>query len=76
MRRGASPGPVAIWTRLGWVLSGPVVTCTPKNPDRRCVNLTPTHVLRVETSTVQSENVPKLNNELAKFWDLERLGIK
>ena len=76
MRRGASPGPVAIWTGLGWVLSGPVVTCTPKNPDRTSVNLTPTHVLRVETSTVQSENVPKLNNELAKFWDLETLGIK
>ncbi len=76
MRRGASPGPVAIWTRLGWVLSGPVITCTPKNPDRTSVNLTPTHVLRVETSTVQSENVPKLNNELAKFWDLETLGIK
>ena len=25
---------------------------------------------------MQSENVPKLNNELAKFWDLETLGIK
>ena len=53
-----------------------MVTCTPKNPDGTSVNLTPTHVFRVETSTVQSENVPKLNNKLAKFWDLETLGIK
>ncbi|XP_028413520.1 uncharacterized protein LOC114536353 [Dendronephthya gigantea] len=76
IRRGVSPGPVAIWTKLGWVLSGPVVTSSPENPQQTSVNLTTTNVLRVETSTVQPENIPNLKNELVKFWDLETLGIQ
>ena len=40
------------------------------------MNLSSTHVLRVEISTLQPESAPKLNNDLAKFWDLETLGIK
>lgn len=58
-RRGDSPGPVAIWTKLGWVLSGPVITSNSNYPDHTTVNLSSTHVY-----------VPKLNDELAKFWDL------
>ena len=76
IRRGLSPGPVAIWTKLGWVLSGPVITSGSDNPDHTTVNLSSTHVLRVEISTLQPESAPKLNNDLAKFWDLETLGIK
>ena len=70
IRKGSSPRPVAIWTKLGWVLSEPVITSSSDNHDRTNVNLSSAHVLRVETSTIQPENAPKLNDELARFWDL------
>ena len=46
------------------------------NHDHTTVNLNSTRVLRIETSTVQPESATKLNDELARFWDLETLGIK
>ena len=52
IRKGRSPGPVA-WTKLGWALSGPVITSSSDNYDRTTVNLSSTYVLRVETSTIQ-----------------------
>ena len=76
IRRGNSSGPVAIWTKLGWVLSGPVITSSSNNPDHTTVNLSSTHVLRVEASTIRTESAPKLNDILENFWDLETLGIK
>ena len=58
IRKERSPGPVAISTKLRWVLSGPVITSSSDNHDRTTVNLSSTHVLRVETSTIQPESAP------------------
>ena len=73
-RRGNTPGPVDVWSKLGWVLSGPVVTgCH----DSRCAvtsNLNSTHVLQIATSTSPSED-SVLVKELSKFWELETLGV-
>ena len=53
-----------------------MITSSSNNPDHTTVNLNSTHVLRVEATTIQTESAPKLNDMLAKFWDLETLGIK
>ena len=58
-KEGESPGPKAIWTRFGWVLSGPVVTTKSDDLDYRFVNLSSTNVLRVETSTVYSQRMKR-----------------
>ena len=55
-------GPVAVETKLGWVLSGPV-------PTADCSLLT-THALRIDSHEEQS-----LNETLRSFWELESLGI-
>lgn len=67
IRRGEA-GPVAIHTKLGWVLSG--VAPIPREQFTSHSFLT-THVLRVD-STGSSEN---LNEILHSFWKLESLGI-
>ena len=65
-------GPVAVNTKLGWVLSGPVhgllCTATP-------VNLVTTHTLLVDVYTVD-DSLQELDRTLKKFWDLESLGVK
>jgi hypothetical protein len=60
-------GPVAIQTKMGWVLSGPV------DPAEVSTNLTfnSTHTLTIAASQVDSN----LDNQLKQFWDLESLGI-
>lgn len=71
IRRGEA-GPVAIHTRLGWVLSG--VTPTPRelNTSHNCLV---TLVLKVDTTPPCScsEN---LDEVLQSFWKLESLGIE
>ena len=66
VRRGRS-GPMAIHTRIGWILSGPV--------DRQevSVNLTlaATHALKIDTHPVEQN----LDDQLRRFWELESLGI-
>ena len=62
--RGAS-GPVAINTRLGWVLSGPVQV-----GNVTCVNFTSSHTLQIDGST------DVLEKELQSFRDLESFGIR
>ena len=77
VRQGRGPGPVALSTKLGWVLSGPMLP-SGKRSSECSVNLNPTHVLRVDTSTVNI-NEAELSPEglqLSKFWDLETLGIR
>lgn len=66
VRRRQSPGPVGIWTRLGWVLSCRAITAKSDNQDHTSVNLTSMHVLRVETS-IRATFEAKLNDQLAKF---------
>lgn len=62
--RGAS-GPVAINTKLGWVLSGPI-----QRKNVTCVNFHSSHTLRIDSST------DVLEKELQSFWDLESFGIR
>ena len=60
-------GPVALDSRLGWILSGPVggnssVSSIP-------MNLVQTHAMQVDTKEMT------LEKQLSKFWELESLGI-
>ena len=74
-KRGAKPGPVAVLTRLGWVLSGPVIQENQRNPS--CTtNLNATHVLRIDAEPVITNPTDSLYNQLEKLWDLETLGIR
>ena len=68
MSRGRS-GPIAIHTRLGWILSGPV---TFTEPGQSSISLIMTHTLRVDAN----ELTETLDNTLQSFWDLESLGIR
>ena len=68
-RRGKT-GPIAISTRLGWVLSGPAHSL------KQCsttVSLITTHTLQ---QLPDEETLKKLDCELRAFWELESLGIK
>ena len=60
-------GPIAIQTKVGWVLSGLT------KPQETAVNLplTPTHVLKIDACALE----PSLDDRLKQFWDLESLGI-
>lgn len=62
-------GPVAIHTKLGWVLSGPV---SAEELTHCSANLVTTHALRVD---VQLGEPDGLEEQLRSFWDLESLGI-
>lgn len=70
--RGAPSEPVALATKLGYVLSGPTMV-RPEDKDGYSVNLTATHVLKVESSIVKED---ALTSEVKKFWDYESLGIQ
>ena len=70
-KRGDQGSPVATYTRLGWVLSGPAVV---RESRAASINLSSTHVLRVETE-IETRN-SDLQSEVKKFWELESLGIK
>ena len=67
--RGDS-GPVAIHTKLGWVLSGPAPTAARDHCS--------TNLLTVHSSDVTSQNssISNLDNIRQSFWELESLGIK
>ncbi|XP_065180252.1 uncharacterized protein LOC135810689 [Sycon ciliatum] len=62
-------GPVALSTRLGWVLSGPMPMSVLPSP--AAVNLMHLHVLTCTTPS----NTPQLTSTLEKFWTLESIGI-
>ena len=71
--RGTS-GPVAVHTKLGWVLSGP----SSLDEHGRCsmnlsVTQSVTHVLHSETHSVEQST---LDDQLRSFWELEALGIQ
>ena len=74
-KRSGKPGPVAVLTRLGWVLSGPVIQEKQGHPSCS-TNLNATHVLRVDTEPIVSNTTDLLHNQLEKLWDLETLGIR
>ena len=52
--RGAPWEPVALATKLGYVLSGPTMIMS-HNDNGNTVNLTATHVLKVEASVVNRD---------------------
>ena len=68
IQRG-NTGPVAINTRLGWVLSGPG---SPPLADLSTTSLITVHTLTVGTESFNDHN---LTNQLRSFWELESLGI-
>ena len=74
-KRSGKPGPVAVLTRLGWVLSGPVIQENQGCPSCS-TNLNATHVLRVDTKPIASNTTDRLHKQLEKLWDLETLGIR
>ena len=59
-----SGGPIAVNTRLGWVLSGPVELA-----GLTTVNIVSTHRLRIDSKE-------KIDATLRAFWELESLGVK
>ena len=63
-------GPVAVHTRLGWVLSAPA---SKTKRSKKSVNLLTTHALHVGTT---GNDADTLNRTLQSFWELESLGIK
>ncbi|XP_011410528.1 PREDICTED: uncharacterized protein LOC100633078 [Amphimedon queenslandica] len=62
----ASSGPSALYTKFGWVLSGPMSGIM---HDSSAALIT--HVLKVETGPTNRE----IDKRLRSFWDLESLGI-
>ena len=64
-----SNGPIAIHTRLGWVLSGPTSSGM---ATQSSVNLITTHILRADT---REDDTTSLDKELRSFWEIESLGI-
>ncbi len=66
--RGES-GPVAIRTKLGWVLSGPVPAT---ESQQSSTNFLTTHMLRVDASP---QSIETLEEVLHTFWNLESWGI-
>ena len=69
--------PVAIETKFGWVLNGPL-----NEKSSQChvtvVSETKTHVLNLCFEPIKISDLPKtesLENDLKKLWDLETLGI-
>lgn len=73
--RGGESGPVAMNTRFGWTLSGPV-----ENAPRaytHSVNLAATHVLRIDAHRDKMDiHEVDLDKKLHIFWELESIGIK
>ena len=70
--RGEQPlSPVAILTRFGYVLSGPVQV-----PSRNTCssNITVSHVLKTDAMIFQRDN--EVNEQLKEFWNCESLGIQ
>ena len=74
VRRGES-GPVAMNTRFGWTLSGPVENAP--RPETHSVNLAATHVLRIDNHRDEMDmHEMELDKKLHTFWELESIGIK
>ena len=62
--RCGKDGPVALHTRFGGVLSGPMAATS---QEISAVNLITTHTLRVN---VEPDNLKKLDDCLYSFWSL------
>ena len=72
IRRGKG-GPVAINTKLGWVLSGPAPPNKQESTHKATMNLLAAHTLRIDAEPSDTHD---LDDCLRSFWELESLGIK
>ena len=74
--RGKLHGPVAIRTRLGYVLRGPLnVVCS----DQGSSSVNMSHVMKTECQVVTEDfnaNDASLKEQLAKFWDYDTRRVK
>ena len=72
-KRGEFDEPVAVLTKLGWVISGPMkMECKEKLSS---INFVTTHILKV--SQVQDYPMEdNLSTQLEKFWSLDSIGIQ
>ena len=70
--RGEKPlSPVAILTRFGFVLSGPV----PVSAHNSCTsNITVAHTLK--TGSIIVENQCEVTRKIKEFWDRQNVGVK
>ena len=57
-------GPTAVYSSLGWILSGPVVGSA---------STLVTHILMAEAKSIQSKG--SIDQQFRGFWELESLGI-
>ena len=70
-RWGEANEPVAVLTKLGWVISVPMkLDCKEKLSS---INFVSTHALKVSHEILEEE---KLSSQLEKFWSLESIGIQ
>lgn len=67
--RGAN-GPIAVQTKLGWVLSGPF---SQDETTQSTINLSVAHVLHAESHSIESR---ALDDQLREFLELEALEIQ
>ena len=63
-------GPVAVSTKVGWVLSGPVENLPQEKLSS--IQFSSTHVLRVDSR----ETEDTLQTDLQRLWDLDSVGIR
>ena len=62
-----SNGPVAVHTKFGWVISGPITVELNQQMNANLI----THVLRVDTAP----SLKSLDKQLTAFWELESFGV-
>ena len=67
--RGKADEPVAVKTRLGWVLSGPMKVSNDFN------ELNSMHVIDVNFIAQGNSSCTKLDESIHRLWDLETLCI-
>ena len=72
--RGEKGEPVAIYTKFGWTISGPVKGMPKAN--LTSTNFISTQVLRFETSILNDHDSNKiLSEQINEIWDLDSIGI-
>ena len=73
--RKGSAGPVAISSKLGWLLSGPVVACNDKNISS-CSNIVSNLAVEILPSTAEVTNESQeIVDALNEFWKHESSGL-
>ena len=74
--RQGEVGPVAMKTKVGWVLSGPV--CQASALQAANTNIVTSHVMHLEISSVEcssSKLKDPLVQQLQRFWEIESIGV-